>query len=168
MNMKRRICSASCCVCLLAATANAGLNWKELPQLPPAPVSPADGPHGQWFGFHGVDLDAVVDLGREMPIHRLGAHFLQSTSVGIFLPATVEFAVSSNGKDFHAAAKVKPKVPQQKPGPLTETIGVDGLDVTARYVRVRAANVGRIPDWHGAKGLKAWLFVDEILVNPAR
>jgi len=26
--------------------------------------------------------------------------------------------------------------------------------------------VDTIPAWHAAKGLKAWLFVDEIAVNP--
>jgi hypothetical protein len=42
----------------------------------------------------------------------------------------------------------------------------DDLDSQGRYVRVHAENVGKIPGWHRAAGRRAWLFVDEILVNP--
>ena len=41
-----------------------------------------------------------------------------------------------------------------------------GLSAKARYVKVRARGLGVIPDWHRARGLAAWLFVDELLVNP--
>ena len=40
------------------------------------------------------------------------------------------------------------------------------VEATARYLRVRAANVGTLPAGHRAAGQPAWLFVDEILVNP--
>ena len=42
----------------------------------------------------------------------------------------------------------------------------DKLDTQGRYIRVHAENVGEIPDWHRATGRRAWLFADEILVNP--
>ena len=35
----------------------------------------------------------------------------------------------------------------------------------ARYVRVRARNFGRIPDWHPGRGSPAFIFVDEITVE---
>jgi hypothetical protein len=37
--------------------------------------------------------------------------------------------------------------------------------VPARYVRVRAKNVGVCPAWHPGAGGKAWIFVDEIIVE---
>jgi hypothetical protein len=36
--------------------------------------------------------------------------------------------------------------------------------VNARYVRLRAKNLGICPEWHKGAGNKAWLFVDEITV----
>ena len=50
--------------------------------------------------------------------------------------------------------------------PLRPTYSVQGLDLDARYVRVRATGMRVVPEWHPAKDRKAWLFVDEILVNP--
>ena len=42
------------------------------------------------------------------------------------------------------------------------------VDTKARYVRVRGRTIGTIPAEHKAAGQPAWLFVDEILVNPER
>jgi hypothetical protein len=36
---------------------------------------------------------------------------------------------------------------------------------SARYVRVKAYNYGRIPDWHPGNGGEAWIFIDEILIQ---
>jgi hexosaminidase len=35
----------------------------------------------------------------------------------------------------------------------------------ARYIRVTAANIGTCPPGHKAAGAKAWLFIDEIMVE---
>ena len=120
---------------------------------------------GQWLGFHGDDLDAVVDLGRPTEIHSLGANFLQSVGVGIFLPVAVTFSVSDDGQTFREVAVVKHDVGLRQGGPLARAIEKGGLDLRARHVRVRAENVGVIPKWHAAGGTKAWLFVDELTVN---
>jgi len=63
-------------------------------------------------------------------------------------------------------ATVTHDVPERETGPLTRRLMAEGLKVKARFVRVHAVNIGRIPAWHHAGGIKAWLFVDEILVNP--
>ena len=113
-----------------------------------------------WIAFHETDLDATVDLGRPTKIHTLAAHFLQQKSLGIYLPKQVEFAVSDDGKSFRTVATLAHDVPNSEAGPLMLTIAAEHLDVVARYVRVRAKKTG-------APG-RDWLFVDEILVNPAK
>jgi hypothetical protein len=35
----------------------------------------------------------------------------------------------------------------------------------ARFVKVKAINFGKLPDWHPGKGEPAWLFVDEIVAK---
>ena len=37
--------------------------------------------------------------------------------------------------------------------------------VKARYVRVHAYNLGKIPAWHPGAGGDAYIFVDEILIS---
>ena len=120
----------------------------------------------EWLGFLGNDLEATIDLGAPTDIRGLGANFLQSTQVGIFLPKRVEFALSVDGREFRTVATVDRKASQHKPGPLTMTVDTDDLNARARHIRVRAQNVGTIPSGHRGEGKKAWLFVDEILSNP--
>jgi hexosaminidase len=93
------------------------------------------------------------------------SNYLQYVPAGIFLPAQVEVAVSDDGKQFRVAATVTHDVPPKQAGPLVHRFVAKLKDVAGRYVRIRASNIKTIPDWHPARGKKAWLFVDEIVVN---
>jgi hypothetical protein len=33
------------------------------------------------------------------------------------------------------------------------------------YIRIHAKNIAVCPEWHKGAGGKAWLFVDEIMIN---
>ncbi len=118
-----------------------------------------------WLGFEGDDLIATIDLGATMPVYELGLSSCQVTASGVFLPSTVEFLASSDGKAFQSVATIKHEIPVKQ---STEKITLSSKiqPMQARYIRVHAKNLGTIPDWHPAKGRKAWLFVDELLVNP--
>ncbi len=120
-----------------------------------------------WQGFQGADLDATIDLGKPTRITSIDSRFFQQISGGIFLPTSVQYGVSDDGRQFKVAATVRHNVSPRLPGPLTHTLCSGKLEVTARYVRVWASSVGKIPEWHPAKGKKAWLFADEIMVNSA-
>ena len=120
-------------------------------------------PH--WLGFEGPDLDATVDLGQVMAIQSISSGYLQSTPVGVYLPTRVAYAVSADGKQFRVVADVANEVSTKQAGPLIQAFAAKIPSVQARYVRVRAKNIGTIPPGHHAAGRKAWLFVDEIIVE---
>ena len=147
-------------------------------KTPPSPSYPGSGPKElvdgiaadesdlktDWLGFNGDDLVATIDLGEETIIINLGLSSAQVVAAGVFLPPTVEFLLSSDGKNFHTVANLTHNISKEDPThKVIQTAAVE--EVSARYVRVKATNLGTIPDWHPAKGRKAWLFVDEILVN---
>lgn len=122
----------------------------------------------EWLGFMGADLEAVIDLGSPIPIRRLSLNCLEATHVGIFLPKQVEFAVSSDGAQFQVLKTIETKPPTEHGPQRTQTLTAERVDVTARYVRVRAAHLGPLPAWVTPGAVPAWLFVDEMLVNPAQ
>ena len=72
-------------------------------------ISDPDNTSGLWLGFHGGDLEAVIDLGESKGIERVGARFLQSSSVGIYLPRTVVVDVSDDGETFGRAVSIEEK-----------------------------------------------------------
>ena len=61
---------------------------------------------GHWQGFEGVDLDAVIDLERQVPVSTIAVHFLQNVASWIFLPTRVSFYGSRDGEDFELLSAV--------------------------------------------------------------
>ena len=121
---------------------------------------------GDWLGLEGPDIEATITFARELHVQVLAADFLQITAPAIFMPASVDFAVSENGTNFHTIATLKPKTPEDEKSPTVERVLLEGLDLHVRAVRVRAANRGGVPSWHRAPQALAWIFISEILVNP--
>ena len=105
----------------------------------------------------------VVDLAE---VGKVVVRCLRSTDVGIYLPARVEVDLSLDGKDFGPPVAVENGGPPGPPGPAVRSIEARPGRRPARYVRVRAVNVGSIPAGQPGAGTPAWLFVDEVLVDP--
>jgi hexosaminidase len=120
---------------------------------------------GRWLGFEGTDLDAVIDLGAVRKVRALDIRCLQNINAWVFLPASVEYAVSEDGREFETVATVVNDI-----SPRLADIVIKGFPANfaarrARFVRVRAKSLGLVPDWHFGNGGKAWLFADEIVVE---
>jgi hexosaminidase len=120
---------------------------------------------GQWQGFEGDDLEAVIDLGRRRKISAVTVGFLQNTSAWIFLPTSAEFSVSSDGNEYQTVATVANDVSPQTADIVIEDFAALFAGVKARYLRVLAKNIGVCPPGHPGAGGKAWLFADEIIVE---
>ncbi len=120
---------------------------------------------GHWQGFEGQDLEAVLDLGRVLPLHRLSAGFLQNSNSWIFLPSGVEFSVSADGKNFQVVGRLSHEVPPLTGASLKKEFSVELASIRARFVRLRAQSLGTCPVGHPAAGQPAWLFADELIVE---
>lgn len=119
---------------------------------------------GNWQGFRGGDLDVVIDLGKQMDLSEVRVNFLNATYAWIFPPVEVEISVSKNGDDFETIQIVSFDIPEK----LEETEVVEvmsNVKSKARFIKVKAKNIGALPEWHTGKGKDAWLFVDEVVVK---
>jgi hexosaminidase len=119
---------------------------------------------GGWQGFEGNDLDATIDLGAVIPISQLTVHFLRDHHSWIFAPTAVQYDVSDDGKTFTTVGIFTLPAPAEAQE-LSIVELAKQVEVKARYVRVFARNLGVCPSWHVGRGGKAWLFVDEIVVE---
>jgi hexosaminidase len=120
-----------------------------------------------WQGFWGIDLDVTIDLGQPTPLMVIRSDYLQRAGSGIYLPTRVQYAVSDDGRRFRTVATLEHDTPTKQPGPLVRSFEAKLNGVTARYIRVHAPSVRTIPAGLPAAGQKAWLFVDEIVINPS-
>jgi arylsulfatase A-like enzyme len=117
-----------------------------------------------WLGFEGVDFEAIVDLGMAQSINKIKVGFHENQISWIFLPTFIEIAISSDGSDYQAVGSFEIKT-EFDPQPEIKDFSTELAAKQARFVRVKAKNVGACPEWHPGAGGKAWLFVDEIVME---
>ncbi|MCB9264769.1 MAG: alpha-L-fucosidase [Lewinellaceae bacterium] len=119
---------------------------------------------GNWQGFEGKDFQATIDLGSVQPLSLIKTTFLRDIGAWIFAPEWVQFELSEDGEQFHPLPRFK--VPAARQGDPTEVLEYSiETEMKARYVRITGKNIGVCPEWHAGAGGKAWLFVDEVVIE---
>lgn len=117
-----------------------------------------------WIGYLGTDADIILDLGATRDINTLSLGFLHNPGNWIFLPTGIEISFSEDGINYQPAKGVRPDlITPIDPKDVLYTV-ID-LRARARYIHVIARNLGICPVGHSGEGEKAWLFMDEIMVN---
>ena len=121
-----------------------------------------------WLGFSGNDLNVVLELSKPIELQQVVVSFAHVPDAWAFAPTAVQVFVSDDGENYLPAINAKLKyAPEEQsmstPQKVTVTVDVNKSDV--RYVRLVAKNMGRIPSWHKARGLRPWIMVDEVQLN---
>lgn len=116
--------------------------------------------NGEWVGFSGEDLEAVIDLGHVQKVSDLGVNILKYHWQRMWEPATLVFYLSKDGVRYKEAFRTN-EFPENGINQVRAKI----KRTNARYVKVFAENKGTIPEGEYGAGGKAWLLVDEIYVD---
>ncbi len=119
---------------------------------------------GAWQGYEGENIDAIIDLGSHSTYFRNGNWFPAGYRAWIFLPEKVDFAVSTDGKNYQTIASVKNDVDKKDTEVQIKNFTAK-FSTKARYIKVVAKNTGTCPEWHWGAGNKAWIFADEIVIK---
>ena len=120
---------------------------------------------GEWQGYQAQDFVAVIDLQRETEIKKVGGGFLQVARSWIWMPTKIEFEVSKDNANWTKVGEIKTDVSAED---MTEQFRDYKTEISpkkARFVRVKATNLGKIPAWHPGAGFDAFIFVDEIFIE---
>jgi predicted alpha-1,2-mannosidase len=120
---------------------------------------------GSWQGFHGVDVELLIDLGRAQYVESVRAGFLQDQGSWIFMPEWVAFSLSADGENFEPAGRENCPIDPRDKGGVIHDFAVMPRKDQVRYIKVVARNRAVCPDWHPGAGQAAWLFIDEVLVE---
>lgn len=116
-----------------------------------------------WHGFSGKDMIATIDLGDTKRIKSISLGCLQKYRDWIFMPESVSFEISSNGKKFTPIETVNNPVDRNKEVAQYD-FKTDFQEKKARFVRVSAKST-LCPEGHPGAGEPAWIFADEIIVK---
>ncbi len=127
--------------------------------------------HFNWVGFEGNNMEVVIDLEKVSKVKKVSADFLQNSFSWVFLPTQFEVSLSTDGEEFNNVSVIKNKVPVTKEETVSpqyafmKNFSCEFNNVEARYVKVKAVNMGICPRWHPGYPFKAWIFTDEIVVE---
>lgn len=152
-----------------------------MPQLKDAPSEKytfggagvlTDGIHGDfnysngcWLGFINTPLDATIDLGKTQTISQVKIGSLVQYSEYIFPPTQINVYATNGDNPMTEIGKLEIPVTQKQDQDGVREYTCEFPAVPASKIRVVIDTTDKIPAWHGAKGEKGWLFVDEISVN---
>jgi len=119
---------------------------------------------GTWQGYEGIDVNAVVDLGKIKSINKLALGCLQDQRSWIFMPEEVHFSVSTDDKNYQSLPLIRNDIKADEEDAIMKEFAIN-KNVKARYVKVKAVNRKAVPDWHIGAGGQAWIFVDELFIS---
>ena len=128
-----------------------------------------------WVAFKGKHVDFILDLGAVMPINSVEMDFLnvqaQANWHQLILPKFVTYSTSQDGESYSKPTQIdNPHNPNPAENPEIVKLPFlefksDFKDRKARYIKVHAESVLKMPNWHINAGKPAILYTDEIVVK---
>jgi len=121
---------------------------------------------GEWQGYQSQDFEAIIDLQTEKNISNFSATFLQDSRSWILFPTKVDYFVSNDNVNFTMVGKVTNSIsPKYEVNKIQNFEYKLPQELKAKYVKVKAYNFGKLPDWHQGAGGDAFIFIDEITIK---
>ena len=116
-----------------------------------------------WLGFKETDMDAIATFTQPAQIHGITLSYLEKTDSDVFPPVKVEVWAGDSPDKMKLVTSVKPLQPKEKNGYSPRGINIPVAGVPAKYYRVKAERLKKLPAFVDNKGKGAWLRVDELL-----
>ena len=115
---------------------------------------------GEWVGFEGEDLEAIIALNHSSEISSATMNFHNQVNAWIHHPEKFEVYSSEDGKKF----KLLSEKTVNKIGKQTVTVKIEFTPVNTKYLKIVAKKL-IIPEGFTGEGKPAWIFVDEIILE---
>ncbi len=120
---------------------------------------------GGWQGYQSQDFECVIDLGSEKEISQCSVDVLQDTRSWILFPTQIEFSFSTDSARFPAPKIVTNAIAANDYNPQLQEFISTLPKQKVRFVKIKAINYGKLPEWHLGAGGDAFIFVDEITIE---
>jgi predicted alpha-1,2-mannosidase len=117
---------------------------------------------GNWQGYQKTDMDVLIDLQKTTAISSVTIGLLQDTRAWIVLPKQIIIEVSVDGKQYTQVYSGGDFLPIEDLNAQEKNVEASFTAVSAKYVRIKAMQYGKLPAWHEGAGGDTHIFADEI------
>ncbi len=118
-----------------------------------------------WLGFEVKNCDVIIDLGKQSPVQKISANFLEKQDSWIFAPKKITVSFSKDGKNYSEPILISENIVKENDEIEIKRYCTLIENTEARYIHFVAENIGKCPDFHKGAGGKAWLFIDEVIIQ---
>lgn len=120
---------------------------------------------GRWQGYQSQDFEAVIDMKKMEKVDSITLGFLRDKRSWIFLPKGIELFGSKDSVKFVKLSEWV--IEGEDTGIFVERVPMTltGSNKKYRYLKIKAINYGKLPDWHPGRGEDAFIFIDEISIK---
>ena len=121
------------------------------------------------MGFHGTDFSILIDLGKTLRVENVVVGMLTNIPLGIFPASDARVSAGLSRELLRPCGQQSgsAEVTANAASPVRTEFSVKTSGVKARFLQIDVRSIRTLPAWHTAAGQKAWLFIDNILVNPS-
>ena len=125
----------------------------------------ADFRTGDWQGYFGKDLNAVVSFEEARELTSIGISFIRDIKSWIFFPERIGMSYSLDGINFTALPDLRyNEATTDDYEPKIKTcIQKLKQHTKIKYIKYTVYNPGKCPSWHLGRGNDSWIFLDEFL-----
>lgn len=119
---------------------------------------------GRWQGYFGQNFTATLSFNDIQKVDSVITSFFQYNLSWIFMPTNITVYTSLDGKNYYNRVEFEPQISDKIEGEFFEEFILTFPEVEAKYIKIKAENYGKCPNWHPAAGSDTWLFIDEIKI----
>ena len=120
---------------------------------------------GEWAGWRTRPFEVVLDMEESEIYSSVTLGVLVVKASHILGPEYISVMTSEDGVNFVEVAREEYEAAQDGPDDVTIDYTLSFPETSARYLKVCAGAVKKLPDWHFAAGRAGNLFIDEIIVR---
>jgi len=120
---------------------------------------------GKWIGCKENPMELLLLFNKPVDASSITLSMLQQIGAYIFPPSQVEIWGGGDKNHLKLLTKMNPQQPDKESGNETLAIKCSFNKTNLSCIRLLITPVRSLPAWHGGKGEKAWIFLDEVFVN---
>lgn len=121
---------------------------------------------GQWLGWFGHDIEAILDLLKVREVDYFSLHSLQNTQTWIVFPKSITWWGSTDNINWIKIHQIETKANPDTHGEIMQDFEYKAdSKQKLRYIKIKAECYGELPKGHPGAGNRAWVFADEIIIR---
>jgi hypothetical protein len=120
---------------------------------------------GSWVGFRENRMECLLRFASPTPVQSITLSQLVDVGSYIMPAQSIEIWGGNEPQNMKLLGRIVPEQPTMVKPSVPKGFECKFNTTTVNYIKIIGNPVAKLPAWHSGKGEKAWIFVDEVLVN---